>query len=227
MIFFIVGVLMVLSFGASILLYIKYFRPKPPPLVKPQSQINLQSLENVAPFVKPIGAGLSPPQTDSQGNTMVTITGTLSKATLESDGHYFFEIKRVKYNNKDYSFFVDLGPKDFKISEEEVTLTQKPTSANPNAIAITQVTKTVSAEELYIKYKDSPEKLLALSMLTSMRSTYPKEIQNCSSVCIDRINFFKQYESKNKVLEVPDALDPKLPWTVGVVSQVNGGQYAL
>ncbi len=194
---------------------------KPPQTLAPTSG-NVGDV-NLGGTVKPIVSGFFGPKNNDRGDHVVTIVGQLNKAVLGPGNNFSFEMGVVNAG-KSYTVSVDLGPKDFAITEYTATTTNVTNLTSPNAVKVTQQLSGILSQDLFEKYKNKIGQMVAFDIVTNMQTTTPA---NCDTQCTTKISLYETYSKNNKLLETPDQIDSNNIFQVGVVSQMTGGSYVL
>lgn len=190
------------------------------PIISTQRSLIPNSDINLGGVVKPLVSGFFGPKNNDRGDRVVTVVGQLRKVILGPGNDYSFELVVVN-NGKNYTVSVDLGPKDFLITEYTATATEMATGSS--AVKITQTLSGIAAQNLFEKYKEKVGQMMAFDIVT----TQPVTPTNCDAQCTTKLSLYQTYAKNNKLLETPDSIESNGVLQVGIVSQMTGGSYVL
>lgn len=196
-----------------------------PPLIPVVEKTNPASLS--VKTTKKIEPGISAPEKLPSGDTIVTIGSTLLFITTQGpNGVYAMEIS-VPYNERTYTFQVDLGLQNFTIGEEIVTIEENTKTAKPDDLIIMSNFQEKTVGEIYDEYKERKGQLIKIVVVTDVQNMNPKQRKNCNASCVSRLNFYKKYAFNNKLLESPEKINPDIPLNIGAVAQVVSSVYGF
>jgi len=140
--------------------------------------------------------GISNVKKDDNGNSTVTLIGTLEKLYQEKD-RYFLDLSVPTQNNQ-VVFQIDLGGKSYVLAEYNVVADQRVSPAR----YISSYTNTTSAD-IFQRHQKNIGRVIRVDILTKVNEENFK-VRDCSQICQTRLEELQNYSSRNQKLESGD-----------------------